>query len=163
MKEFINASVTEVTDLSEGVFAGSGAIPTPPGTEPTPTPTPVDECWTNWECRWDGHNSGGHSVCHVSANHCGNHSGECLIMNFRTNFPIKEVKNASGFPISNVGTHTFTLTRNNHFNPGENIGFCFEIVTSADMYDEGGNKLHGAIGANNGAVYYCSVESYECR
>ena len=56
MKEFINASVTEVTDLSEGVFAGSGAINTPPGTEPTPTPTPVDECWTNWECRWDGHN-----------------------------------------------------------------------------------------------------------
>ena len=149
-------------DMSEGIYAGSGAF------DPTPTPSPIEpgpvgeDCWINWSCTWTGHNNGGHSVCNVTANHCGNHSGECLVMNFVTNFAISEVKNASGLTISNVGTYGFTLTRNNHFNPTESIGFNFEIVTSDLMYDESGNPLHGAIGTNNAAAYYCRVSSYVC-
>lgn len=147
-------------DTAEGIYAGSGA--------PTPTPDPfapgpiTEDCWINWNCTWTGHNNGGHSVCHVSASHCGSHSGNCLVMNFSTNFAIKEVKNASGLSISNVGTYSFTLTRNNFFNPSDNIGFNFEIVTSDPMYDEAGNPLHGAIGTNNAAAYSCSVSSYTC-
>ncbi len=171
MKDFVAPDLINVTDVSEGVYAGSGAFDTTPGTNPIPIPdtTPplapgggVQTCWVNWQCRWTGHNNGGHSVCHVSANHCGDHSGECLVMNFVTNFPIREVKNASGLTISGVGTYNFTLIRNNHFNPGENIGFNFEIVTSTVMYDENNNPLHGAIGLNNADAYYCKVASYVC-
>lgn len=162
MKEFVTADLlTDIDDASEGVYAGSGAwggttdIVIPPAAE-------IKQCWINWQCKWTGHNNGGHSICHVSANHCGDHSGERLVMNFVTNFPIQDVKNASGLTITNVGTYSFSLIRNNHFNPSESIGFCFEIVTSADMYDESGNKLHGAIGSNNADAYYCKVASYEC-
>lgn len=172
MKEFINASVTEVTDLSEGVFAGSGAVPTPPGDSPFIPPTTPGggggaeyaPCWTDWQCRWTGHNNGGHSVCHVSARHEGNHTGNRLVMNFVTNFPVKDVKNASGCAISNVSSYSFTLTWNNFFNPGESLGFNFEIVTADGfvLYDESGKPLHGAIGINNADAYYCKVVSYEC-
>ncbi len=169
MKDFVAPDLINVEDMSEGVYAGSGALSTNPDETINPSvPTPgtpggeVKECWVNWQCRWAGHNNGGHSVCNVTANHCGDHSGECLVMNFVTNFPIREVKNASGLTISNVGTYNFTLVRNNHFNPSESIGFNFEIVTSATLYDESGNPLHGAIGASNGDAYYCKVASYVC-
>ena len=149
-------------DTAEGIYAGSGAMD--PSVTPGPNlPGPVTEdCWINWKCTWTGHNCGGHSVCNVTANHCGNHSGQCLSMNFVTTFPIQEVKNASGLTISNVGTYSFTLTRNNHFNPTESIGFNFEIVTSQVFYDASGAPLHGAIGEFNAASQYCKVASYTC-
>lgn len=164
MSEFITPELLSIDDMAEGVYAGSGGIidtvgPVPTPDEPAPTPA---GCWINWQCRWTGHDHGGHSVCNVTANHCSDHSGERLVMNFITNFPIQEVKNASGLTISNVGTYTFTLIRNNHFNPTESIGFNFEIVTSALLYDESGNPLHGAIGTNNDSAYYCKVASYTC-
>lgn len=164
MKEFITPTLLDldINETAESIYAGSGAVP------PTPTMDPFapgyigSDCWLNWRCTWTGHNNGGHSVCNVTANHCSNHSGECLIMNFVTNFAIKEVKNASGLTISNVSTYSFTLTRNNHFNPTENIGFNFEIVSADIFYDESGNPLHGAIGANNAEAYTCKVASYTC-
>lgn len=160
MNEFISPELVNIDDVAEGVYAGSGAWGTNPDTNPPIIET--KECWVNWQCKWTGHNNGHHSVCHISANHCGDHSGECLTINFVTNFPIKEVKNASGYTITNVGTYSFSIIRNNHFNPGESIGFNFEIVTSATMYDESGKQLEGAIGAHNADAYYCKVASYEC-
>lgn len=160
MSEFIAPELLNITDMAEGVYAGSGFFPDNPD-DPLPDFTPVG-CWMNWQCKWVGHNNGGHSVCHVSANHCGDHSGECLTINFLTNFPIQEIKNTSGLTVSNVGTYTFSLTRNNHFNPNESIGFNFEIITSALLYDENGNLLHGAIGSNNASAYYCKVAGYTC-
>ena len=171
MKEFIAPDLLNViSDVSEGVYAGSGAVNIPDEKDPTVLPnTPgggggseYAPCWINWKCTWTGHNNGGHSVCHVSANHCGDHSGNCLVIDFVTNFTIKEVKNASGFTISSVGSNNFTLIRNNFFNPSESIGFNFEIVTSDMMYDESNNPLHGAIGTRNADAYYCKVVSYQC-
>lgn len=158
MKEFIIPAIENIEDPSEGVFVGSGAIFDNPE-EDAPI---LGGCWINWQCKWVGHNNGGHSVCNVTATHCGDHSGNRLTMNFMTNFPITEVKNASGLTISNVSTYSFTLTRDNFFNPTENIGFNFEVVTSALMYDENGNALHGAIGENNAAGYYCKLAGYSC-
>ena len=180
MSDFITPDLINIEDVAEGIYAGSGstsspAVPTPiPTADPsgsvTPAPTTAPgggttptQCWVNWQCRWTGHNNGGHSVCHVSANHCGDHSGESLTMHFVTNFPIVEVKNASGCIISNVGAYSFTIIRNNHFNAGDSIGFNFEIVTSATLYDASGNPLHGAIGANNADAYYCKVASHSCN
>lgn len=158
MKDFVEPEIENIEDPSEGIFIGSGAIfDNPEEDEPI-----LGGCWINWQCKWVGHNNGGHSVCNVTATHCGDHSGNRLTMNFMTNFPIAEVKNASGLTISNVSTYSFTLTRNNFFNPTESIGFNFEIVTSALMYDENGNALHGAIGENNGAGYYCKLAGYSC-
>jgi len=163
MSEFIAPELLNIDDMAEGVYAGSGGLVEDSTPIPNPDPNPMPEgCWINWQCKWVGHNNGGHSICHVSANHCSNHSGDRLVMNFLTNFPIQDVKNASGLTISNIGTYNFTLTRNNHFNPTESIGFNFEIVTSALMYDESGNPLHGAIGSNNASAYYCKVASYTC-
>lgn len=172
MKEFIMPDLLKITnDVSEGVYAGSGVYNPPQDKDPIIPPdapggggsTEYAPCWINWQCTWTGHNNGGHSVCHVSANHCGDHTGNCLVMNFVTNFPISDVKNASGLTISAVGSHSFTLTRNNFFNQNDTIGFNFEIVTSQIMYDENHNPLHGAIGANNADAFYCKVASYECR
>ena len=174
MKEFISPDLLDIiNDVSEGVYAGSGAINIPDEQDPTiPSDNPgggggsgYAPCWTDWQCTWTGHNNGGHSVCHVRAQHCGDHSGNCLVINFSTNFPISDVKNASGLTISSVGTYSFTLIRNNFFNPNDNIGFNFEIVVSPEflLYDESGNPLHGAIGTNNAGTYYCKVVSYECR
>ena len=176
MKEFILPDLLTINeDVSEGVYAGSGAVSgdKPGSNDPTTWPnnpgggggSEYAPCWVNWQCTWTGHNNGGHSVCHVQANHNGDHSCNTLVMNFVTNFPIKDVKNASGLTISSVGVYGFTLTRNNHFNPTENIGFNFEIVTADGfiLYDENGNALHGAIGTNNADAYYCKVVSYECR
>ncbi|MBQ7919019.1 MAG: hypothetical protein IJ324_03630 [Lachnospiraceae bacterium] len=149
-------------DTAEGIYAGSGAY------NPTPTPDPyapgavTEDCWINWTCTWTGHNNGHHSVCNVTGNHCGNHSGSVLVLNFVTNFPIQEVKNASGLTISNVGTYSFTLTRNNHFNPTESVGFNFEIVTSSKLPRKTGGTYEGAIGEDNADAYYCKVASYTC-
>ena len=173
MSDFIIPEVINlIDDINEGVYAGSGAFNAPPGNGLIPPSTPpggtgggdVPLCWVNWQCRWTGHNNGGHSVCHVSARHEGNHSGNRLVMNFVTNFPVKDVKNASGCAISNVSSYSFTLTWNNFFNPNENIGFNFEIVTAGGfvLYDESGKPLHGAIGINNADAYYCKVVSFEC-
>lgn len=151
-------------DVSEGVYAGSGSTGTDPGTDPEIPTVPVTPtgCWVNWQCTWTGHNNGGHSVCHVSASHSGDHTGNTLVMNFVTNFPISEVKNASGYTISNVGLYSFTITRNNFFNGSDNIGFNFEIVTTLVLKDAAGNDLHGAIGENNADAYYCKVASFTC-
>lgn len=175
MKEFILPDLLTINeDVSEGVYAGSGAVSgdkpgenpfIPPNNPGSGSGSEYAPCWINWQCTWTGHNNGGHSVCHVSAQHCGDHSGNCLVINFETNFPISDVKNASGLTISNIGTNRFTLIRNNFFNPSDNIGFNFEIVVSSEfpLYDEGGNPLHGAIGTKNADAYYCKVTSYECR
>lgn len=159
MKDFIAAELINIDDTSEGIYAGSGSSPSP--IIPVPE-EPGHNCWINWKCTWTGHNNGHHSVCHVSANHCGDHSGSSLVIHFTTNFPISEVKNASGLTISNVGLYNFTLTRNNFFNPSDNIGFNFEIVTSAIFYDAAGKPLAGAIGENNASAYTCRVAGYTC-
>ena len=164
MSDFIAELIDlNIDDTKEGIYAGSGSSPNPGEPETTtPVPTPPKQCWVDWRCTWTGHNNGGHSVCHVSARHCGDHSGNTLTMTFTTNFDIADVKNASGYTISNVGLHVFTITRNNHFNANDNIGFNFEIVTSTPMYDAAGNALHGAIGANNADTYYCDLASFSC-
>ncbi len=165
MKEFITPTLVDldINETAEGVYAGSGASNPDPTVPPTPTEPPTSSgCWINWKCTWTGHNNGGHSVCHVSADHCGDHSGECLVMNFITNFNIADVKNASGYTISNITARSFTITRNNHFNASENIGFNFELVSADVFYDEANKPLHGAIGGNNAASYYCTVASYTC-
>ncbi len=161
MKEFVAPDLLNIEDVGEGVYAGSGAWN---DNQETPIPPIEDQqtCWINWRFEWTGHNNGGHSVCHVSANHCGDHSGNRLVINIVTNFPIEDVQNASGCTITNKGTHSFTLIRNNFFNANDNIGFNFEIKTSAIYYDESGNPLHGAIGAYNKDAYYCRLASYEC-
>ncbi len=151
-------------DVSEGVYAGSGSIGPNPGADPdipVIPDTPIG-CWTNWQCTWTGHNNGHHSVCHVSASHAGDHTGNTLVMNFVTNFPIVEVKNASGYAISNVGLYNFTITRILHYNQNDNIGFNFEIVTSLELTDASGNKLAGAIGEANKDTYYCKVATWSC-
>lgn len=171
MNKFILPDIEVVNDMDEGVYAGSGAFDNSQGDDTQPGSSGGGggtaghaRCWINWQCRWTGHNNGGHSVCNVTASHCGDHSGNCLVMNFATNFPISDVKNASGLTISNIGTYSFTLTRNNFFNAGDNIGFNFEIVVSPELLltDEAGNPLHGAIGTKNAAAYYCKVTSYQC-
>lgn len=161
MKDFIAPVILDldINETAEGVYAGSGAPPILP--QPSEEPG-HGSCWTNWTCTWTGHNNGGHSICNVTVNHLGEHSGCTLVINFTTNFTIKEVKNASGLTISNVGTNSFTLTRNNFFNQSESVGFNFEITTSDLFYDENGNPLHGAIGANNADSKYCKVVSWYC-
>lgn len=163
MNDFIAELIDlNIDDTKEGIYAGSGSSPNPGEPETTIPMPPQQKCWVDWKCTWTGHNNGGHSVCHVSARHCGDHSGNTLVMNFSTNFDIADVKNASGCTISNIGLHVFTITRNNFFNPNDNIGFNFEIVTSTPTYDAAGNALHGAIGANNVNTYYCDVASFSC-
>lgn len=156
MNEFKPADLIalDINDTAEGIYAGSGSLPNIPQ-ETTPS-IPNDDSW-HWECRWDGHNSGGHSVCHFQGTHRGHKSGNHLELHVTTNFPIKEVKNASGLTITNQGLYNFTLIRNNHFNPSESVGFNAEIVTSELLYDENNNPLHGAIGTNNAAAKRCNV------
>ena len=159
MSDFIAELIDlNIDDTKEGIYAGSGSSPNPGEPETTtPTPPPSNDNWS-WECRWDGHNSGGHSVCHFQGTHSGNHSGSHLELYVTTNFPIQEVKNASGLTIANVGLYCFTLIRNNHYNANDSIGFCAEIVTSQVFYDENNHALHGAIGANNANSYGCTVQ-----
>lgn len=161
MKKFETPIIVDVEDMAEGVYAASGSLPEEDDFYEPPTGG-EQGCW-QFECKWTGHNNGGHSVCHVQGTHCGDHSGNTLRMEFLTNFPIKEVKNASGLTISEVGAFSFVLTRNNHFNSNESIGFNFEIETSTVFYDEAGNPLHGAIGACNGDKYRCKVQNYKCN
>ena len=35
-------------------------------------------------------------------------------------------------------------------------------LATRELYDENGNALHGAIGENNGAGYYCKLAGYSC-
>ncbi|MBQ8822416.1 MAG: hypothetical protein IJZ82_07210 [Lachnospiraceae bacterium] len=163
MKEFVTPTLIDldINETAEGMYAGSGSHNDDPTDVVIPSPEPGDSCWVNWKCTWTGHNNGSHSVCNVTANHCGDHSGNTLVMNFLTNFPIKEIKDCE-FPVSNVGLYTFTITRTNFFNPTENIGFNFQIVSSETFYDASGNPYHGAIGENNAASYYCKVVSHYC-
>ena len=151
----------DINDTKEAIYAGSGSSPNP-GQPETPPAYEDQKCWINWKFTWTGHNNGGHSVCHVYAEHNGNHSGESLVIFIKTNFDIVEVKNASGCIITNYNSRLFSLTRNGHFNANDNIGFNFEIVTSTPTYDAAGNPLHGAIGADNATKYYCELECYFC-
>lgn len=161
MKDFKIPEILTIEDVAEGVYVGSGSI-IPGGSTPTPIIPDAPQCWINWQCRWDGHNSGGHSVCHISGTHCGTHTAHTLILHITTNFTIANVNHASGHLVSNVTANSFTITLNDCYNPGHNLGFCAEIVTSDLMLDEKGNQLHGAIGANNAARYYCTVADYSC-
>ncbi len=160
MKDFIAPDLVNIEDTGEGIYAGSGAWNTNPDIPNPPFP-PGDDASSDWvwNCKWTGHNHGGHSVCHVLGQHCGNKCGESITLNIVTNFTIREVKNASGYTITNLGSHSFSIVRNGHFNPNESVGFNFEIVTSDPMYDENGNALHGAIGAHNAHDKYCKVVS----
>lgn len=151
----------DISDTKEGIYAGSGSSPNP-GQPETPPAYEDQKCWTNWKFTWTGHNNGHHSVCHVSADHCGDHSGSTLVIFIKTNFDILEVKNASGCIISEHNPRLFSLTRNGHFNAEDTIGFNFEIVTSTPMYDAAGTQLSGAIGLDNATQYYCKLESYFC-
>ena len=158
MSDFIAELIDlNIDDSKEGIYAGSGSSPNPGQPETPPMLPPSNGNW-HWECRWDGHNSGGHSVCHFQGTHSGTQSGSHLELHITTNFPIQEVRNASGLTITNVGLYNFTLIRNNHFNPTESVGFCAEIVTSRIFYDENNNPLHGAIGTRNANDYHCTVQ-----
>lgn len=166
MKEFVTPTLVDldINETAEGNFSGSGAHNPDPTAPPIPPEQPISPgCWSFPRCTWTGHNNGGHSICHVEGKHSGDHSGNCLVMNFTAyNFLISDVKNASGFFISNVTPNGFTLTRVNHFNENDNVGFNVEIVTSSTFYDEAGNLLHGAIGAKNADYAYVEVTSYYC-
>ncbi len=151
--------VGAIEDLAEGIYMASGVNP------PSDKPNQPDDYWDNWRCMWTGHNTGHHSVCHISATHFGIHQGGAtpLVMNFTTNFPIKEVKNASGYPVTNLSDRSFTITAMNNGNPNETIGFNFEIVVDYDqlhLENEAGQPLLGAIGTHNASSYFVRVASY---
>lgn len=148
-----------IEDLAEGIYMESGAL------VPTPDAGPTHDCWVNWKCTWTGHNTGHHSVCHVSATHAGVHEGgsKPLVINFTTNFPILEVRDASGYPITNVTDRSFTITAMNNGNPNESIGFTFQIVVDYNalhLENEAGQPLQGAIGTRNASDYSVRVASY---
>ncbi len=141
-KEFISPEIVSLSlEDTEGLFgvAGSGYEHEEKG---------------DWDinCRYDGHNTGHHSVVHVQANHHGTNSGECLTMTFRVNngFKIDRVQNASGTWVNILSENRFTITRNGHFNPNEAVGFCFELVVKNSPY-------HGSIG-KTGEYRPCDIE-----
>ena len=141
-KAFVSPEIVSISlEETEGTYGvcGSGDIPEPKG---------------DWDiaCRYDGHNTGHHSIVHVQANHHGNYSGDCLTMTFKINngFKMKEVNNASGTWVRKLSESRFTITRNGHFNPNESVGFCFELVVENSPY-------HGSIG-KTGGDRPCDVE-----
>lgn len=163
MSDFIAELIDlDIDDSKEGIYAGSGSSPNPG--QPETTPAYVDQkCWVNWKFTWTGHNNGGHSICNISAKHCGDHAGNTLVINIKTNFDIKDVRNASGYDISNVSLRYFTITRHNHFNSSDNISFNFEIETLHPIPRPGStDSYHGAIGEENASTYYCELASYFC-
>ena len=141
-KEFVSPAIVSLSlEDTEGFFCvrGSGDVPEPKG---------------DWDitCRYDGHNTGHHSIVHVQANHHGNFSGDCITMTFKINngFKLKDVPNASGTWFRKISDSRFTLMRSGHFNPNDSIGFCFEIEVSNSPY-------HGSMG-KTGEYRPCDVE-----
>ena len=141
-KEFISPAIVSLSLEDTEGFAcvrGSGLIDEPKG---------------DWDitCRYDGHNTGHHSVVHVQANHHGKNAGECLTMTFRLNngFKLDRVQNASGYFVTVHSETRFSITRNGHFNPTESVGFCFEVVVKNSPY-------LGAMG-KTGEYRPCDVE-----
>lgn len=168
MKEFIAPTLIDldINETAEGVYAGSGAINTPPPEIIIPTPTPTDhDCWTDWKFEWAHHDTGTLSSCHVSAKHFGAHQGgsKVLTMYVKTNFPFKTVQNASGCDITRLGDRLFSLSRSIVGNNNEGLGFNFEIIVDTnllDLKDESNKPLGGAIGANNALQYFCELHGY---
>lgn len=162
MKEFVTPTLIDldINETAEGNFSGSGAHNPDPTASPVPTEPP--KCW-NISCHWESHNSGGHSECQFVCTHNGDHGGSVLTIYVSTNFPIEDFTSDSGVTITNKNTYGFTIIRNNTFNRTESVIFNICIKTSEVYEDADGNKLHGAIGANNEGKYYCTIDGFSCN
>lgn len=141
MKDFFTPEITEVTELSEGIFADSMSG-TP--TKPPITNTPPDIEITK---RWSNHDSGHFSCAHIQIKN-GNkeRNGFTVIVSFGLpitrvdgiSFPFGESANSTNMTQSGG---TFTFHFKNHVNPNETIGLSFNNIyfknTSHARCDDG--------------------------
>lgn len=154
MRGYERPTITEFNESMEYICAASG-------TPNVPTVTPIETPPTEWDinCSYCNHNSGSHSEVKISAHNYGKSSGEVLSMTFRVEgFKLDKVIDSSGFTVTNVTEYGFTVTRNNHFNPGENVAFVIQITG-----DNGSGKVGavGTTGVDMPCTIYCT--SYTCN
>lgn len=116
----------------------------------------------DWDihCEYCQHNTGSHSEVRITGHHNGQHQGDVLKLTcvMKNGFRIKEVRETSGIPVSNVTENGFTLTRYNHFNPNENVGFLIQLVVynGHNLNDKTGKGCVGAVGIT-GQPRVCDV------
>lgn len=163
MKAYSAPVIIETSSMMEGVYAASGALPTP---EPTTEPESNDWTFTNVE--WRGHNGGSHSEGHIDAHYSGPANTafgvkiKC-ITNF--DFELNGFDGCGSCEISAEGTRTFTITRRNggYLNPNENIGINFKLVAYVPEYVKE-NGTQGAVGDSdcpNDTKYYFQIVGWE--
>lgn len=148
MKQFVTPDFVDIDDLVEGVYAGSGDIPTPP---------PIDQSESNWKVSpyYAAHNSGSHTDARFKFSYTdsqGRNPSCGLSVTFYANFDISDIQISSDFQLDfTPGSRTFTITYkqpNACFNNGYNGDKDFQITAIVpEFHTEDGR--YGAVGSSS--------------
>ena len=142
MKKFIEPALIMVDELRmEPVYAASGYTPDEPD-------GPENGPGGDWEITtdWTHHNTGHLSGLAIKAKYKGTTQGDVLTATFICHgFKLSRILSSSGFPVSNVSETGFTVTRYNHFNPGESVVFNLEITCKNSAYNKDNPNGEGAV------------------
>ena len=142
MKKFVEPTLIVMEDLRmEPVYAASGSVPVEPD-------GPGNGPGGNWDITtsWTHHNTGHLSGLQIRASYKGDTQGDVLSADFVVHgFKLASILSSSGFPVSNVSETGFTVTRYNHFNPGESVVFNLEITCKNSNFNKDNPNGEGAV------------------